>query len=86
MISQANPTQIYLIDFGIADKFIDVDARHIEPKFNGYFSGNLTFASNNQCLGNQRSRKDDIESGLNLLIYLLNDKSLPWSQISSSKI
>lgn len=39
------------------------------------------FASLNSCRGYSKSRRDDIESALYILCYLLHDQSLPWSDI-----
>ena len=36
------------------------------------------FASLNSCRGNNKSRRDDIESVFYLLIYLFNNNYLPW--------
>lgn len=36
------------------------------------------FASLNSCRGNNKSRRDDIESIFYLLIYLYNNNYLPW--------
>jgi hypothetical protein len=36
------------------------------------------FASLNSCRGNNKSRRDDIESVFYLLIYLYNGNYLPW--------
>lgn len=43
------------------------------------FSGNFLFTTNNALRGEKYSRRDDIESAMLLLIYLLNDCKLPWS-------
>lgn len=45
------------------------------------FSGNFLFASLNSCRGNNKSRRDDIESVIYIMIYLLNDNYLPWCDI-----
>mmetsp|Transcript_21347 Transcript_21347/g.15611 ORF Transcript_21347/g.15611 Transcript_21347/m.15611 type:complete len:144 (+) Transcript_21347:542-973(+) len=45
------------------------------------FSGNFLFASLNSCRGNNKSRRDDVESILYIMIYLLNDNYLPWCEI-----
>jgi len=36
------------------------------------------FASLNSCRGNNKSRRDDIESIFYLMIYLYNGNYLPW--------
>jgi len=42
------------------------------------------FASFNVCRGESLSRRDDIESFLYMLVYLLSGESLPWSQLQMS--
>jgi hypothetical protein len=42
------------------------------------------FASLNSCKGFNKSRRDDIESVLYIIIYLLNKKYLPWLNIRVS--
>lgn len=42
------------------------------------FQGNYTFATKNQCRSFIPSRSDDIQAAFHILIYLLNDGSLPW--------
>ena len=41
------------------------------------------FASLNSCRGNNKSRRDDMESVMYIMIYLLNDNYLPWCDIES---
>ena len=45
------------------------------------FSGNFLFASLNSCRGNNKSRRDDIESTIYIMIYLYNGNYLPWCDI-----
>jgi len=49
----------------------------------GKFSGNFIFASLNACRGYNKSRRDDVESMLYVLFYMLNDNELPWSDFES---
>lgn len=42
------------------------------------FCGNFKFASITSCKGYSKSRRDDIESIIYLLIFLLNENKLPW--------
>lgn len=51
---------------------------HILKQNLAYFSGNFMFASLNSCRGNNKSRRDDIESIFYLFIYLYNNNYLPW--------
>ena len=43
-----------------------------------YFTGNVFFASENAMHFNTLSRKDDLESLIYLVAYIVNDMSLPW--------
>jgi len=47
------------------------------------FSGNFLFASLNSCRGNNKSRRDDMESIFYLFIYVTNLNYLPWCQIEN---
>ena len=63
---------VYLIDFGLAEPYLDEQGRHKEHRMLTKFNGNFFFAANNMCEGISNSRRSDIESALYLLIYLLN--------------
>lgn len=74
-----DPDKIYLIDFGLASIYLENDGSHSQKQFINKFSGNFMFTSLNSCRGNTKSRRDDVQALFNLLIYLLNDNKLPWS-------
>lgn len=79
LVGNQDPDTIYLIDFGLTSGFMEEDGiTHIEKKFVNKFSGNFMFASVNSCKGNTKSRRDDIQSVVFVLIYLLNNCQLPW--------
>lgn len=84
LIGHRDPSKIYLIDFGLSQKYLDDDGSHIKKQNLGYFSGNFMFASVNSCKGNSKSRRDDMESLFYLLIYLMSDHELPWAQFTGS--
>jgi len=69
-----------LIDFGLAQKFVDEDGKHKVKTDLRKFSGNFLFASLNSCRGYNKSRRDDVESLFYMLIYLLNNCNLPWCE------
>lgn len=92
LVGHKDPNRVYLIDFGLAQKFVDENGKHVEKNYVRKFSGNFLFASLNSCrgkmhtwsnneIGNNKSRRDDVESSIYLMIYLLNDNYLPWCDI-----
>lgn len=83
LIGFRDPSLLYLIDFGLSYSYLKIDGQHKEKKYTGNFSGNFLFASLNSCRGNNKSRRDDVESALYIMIYLLNDKYLPWLELES---
>ena len=78
-IGWTDPSVVYLIDFGLSTTYLEADGSHSTKTFINKFSGNIMFTSLNSCRGNTKSRRDDIQALFNLLVYLLNDNKLPWS-------
>lgn len=69
---------VFLVDFGIAQKYRNSSSRiHIPMKEHLSFVGTPAFASVNSHLGLQLGRRDDIESLAYTLIFL-QQGSLPW--------
>lgn len=69
---------IYLIDFGLAQKYKDPKTLyHINYQEKQNLAGTARFMSLNAHLGIQQSRRDDLESLGYMLIYLLKG-TLPW--------
>jgi serine/threonine protein kinase len=60
LVGHKDPSLIYLIDFGLACKYLEADGSHSKKKYIEKFSGNFLFASLNSCRGNNKSRRDDI--------------------------
>ena len=60
LVGKNDPHIIYLIDFGLACKYLEEDGTHVEKQFINKFSGNFMYASLNSCRGNTKSRRDDI--------------------------
>ena len=75
---------IYLIDFGLADKFRGFyNKAHVQYEENCEFVGSPVFASLNFLRGCRYSRRDDIESLAYIFIYLAKG-SLPWDVHSAT--
>lgn len=71
---------IYLIDFGLSQKFVDSKMNHIANKEDVGMVGTARYVSVRSHLGCEQSRRDDLESLGYVLIYLLKG-SLPWSNL-----
>lgn len=79
-----NSKQIYLIDFGLAKRYRDLQShQHVEMKDNKPFVGTARYASISAHKGLEQSRRDDMESLAYTLIYLLKG-SLPWQNVSGN--
>ena len=73
---------IYLIDFGIARKYRSSRTlKHVKFELTGRMFGTVRYASYNASRGCQQSRRDDLESVGNMLIYLYTGV-LPWKGIN----
>lgn len=70
-------SMLFLIDFGLAKRFITRDGLHIPFKDKKNLTGTARYASINTHLGLEQSRRDDMESVGYVLVYLLKG-SLPW--------
>jgi len=74
---------IYVIDFGISsDYLIPNTNNHIEHATGRQLTGTARYASIRNHLGNEPSRRDDLESIAYLLIYFLTG-TLPWLGIKA---
>ena len=70
-------SDVKLIDFGMAKKYLDKFENHVKCEDLPFFEGNKVFASHNALSLKTTSRKDDLISLSYLIIYLI-DGALPF--------
>ena len=71
---------VYLIDFGLSNKYKTADGSHIVMAEGREFLGTTRFASFRTHKGISQSRRDDLEQLAYVLVYLCRG-SLPWSAL-----
>ncbi|CAD5212444.1 unnamed protein product [Bursaphelenchus okinawaensis] len=73
---------IYILDFGIARKFVKNDGELKTPREGIGFKGTVRFASISCHMGHDVGPIDDVESWFYLLLDILVAKGLPWKKIA----
>lgn len=74
-------SDIHLVDFGFCKRFIKKDGTHIPPNHDKTPLGTLNYISVNVHIGCEPSRRDDMESILYILLYMI-EGNLEWSYLS----
>ena len=75
--NKENITELYLIDFGLSQLFLDDKHKHIMMKTNETIVGTIRYMSINVHQGFTASRRDDLETLGYILMYLYYGE-LPW--------
>ena len=71
---------VYLIDFGLSQRYCDDQGQHVPYNEDTGLWGTARYASLNAHRGVQQSRRDDLEAIAYMLIYFARG-SLPWQGI-----
>ena len=81
LIGKNNPSEIYIIDFGLAMKYRSSQTKnHIQFTKTKGVTGNFSLLSVNGLKSMQQSRRDDLESLCYMLILFIKGK-LPWGDV-----
>lgn len=73
---------IYLIDFGLS-KIINNDKKNSTIKREKIIMGTMRYISMNTHLGNEQTKKDDLESLAYIIIYFIKGE-LPWQNVKAN--
>ncbi|GMS83637.1 hypothetical protein PENTCL1PPCAC_30486, partial [Pristionchus entomophagus] len=74
--------QVYILDFGIARKFVNKDNVLKTPREKARFKGTVKFASLACHRNIELSPKDDCESWFYLMLDVIQPSGLPWKRIT----
>ena len=74
---------VYVIDFGLSKKYKDAKMEHLPYREHRSLTGTTRYASINNHLGIEQSRRDDLESIGYVMLYFIK-KRLPWQGCQGS--
>lgn len=77
---------IHLIDFGLSKQYTNEKGEHIPFKKGKSLIGSVNFSSVHVQQGFEASRRDDVESLLYILIFLLKENAIPWNRDSAALV
>jgi serine/threonine protein kinase len=76
--------QVHLIDFGLSKRFMHPkNGNHIEYRNDKHMIGTARYASTHSHLGEELSRRDDLEALSYIMLYMFLGK-LPWQNVHTS--